>query len=243
MCEETIRTSTEAAPLLLLPGLMCDQRIWAPQLAAFPGARSAAYGDADSLAEMARRALAAAPPRFSLAGHSMGGRVALEVWRQAPERVERFAIFSTGVHGLRPGEPDKRHALLEIGRSQGFEALIEAWLPPMIGPDQRDNKPLVEEMWQMCRDAGFDGCERQITALLNRPEVESLLPSITCPTLVGVGRDDAWAPPAQHEPIAAAVPGATLEIFEHCGHMAPVEAPDAFNAALERWLAREPAHV
>src|SRR5689334_19781281 len=108
MCEEAIRT----APLLLLPGLMCDKRIWAPQLAAFPGAISAAYGGADSLPEMARRALAMAPERFSLVGHSMGGRVALEVFRQAPERVERIAIFSTGVHGVRPGEPEKRHALL-----------------------------------------------------------------------------------------------------------------------------------
>jgi pimeloyl-ACP methyl ester carboxylesterase len=243
MCEEAIRTRTEAAPLLLLPGLMCDERIWAPQLAAFPGAISAAYGDAGSLAEMARRALAMAPERFSLVGHSMGGRVALEVWRQARERVARIAIFSTGVHGLRPGEADKRHALLDIGRTQGFEALIEAWLPPMIGPDQRSNAPLVETMWQMCRDAGFDGCERQINALLDRPEVESLLPTITCPALVGVGVDDAWAPPSQHEPIAAAIPRATLEIFEHCGHMAPVEAPEAINAALRRWLARAPAHA
>jgi pimeloyl-ACP methyl ester carboxylesterase len=192
---------------------------------------------------MARRALASAPARFSLVGHSMGGRVALEVWRQAPERVERFAIFSTGVHGLRPGEPDKRAELLDIGRTQGFEALIEAWLPPMIGPDQRDNAPLVETMWQMCRDMGFDICERQIMALLNRPEVESLLPGIDVPALIGVGRDDSWAPPAQHEEIAAAIPGATLEIFEHCGHMAPVEAPDAFNAALTRWLARVPTHA
>lgn len=241
MCEEVIRQEPDAAPLLLLPGLMCDDRIWAPQLAAFPGARAAAYGDADSLAEMARRALSAAPERFSLAGHSMGGRVALEVWRQAPERVARIAIFSTGVHALRAGEAEKRHALLEIGRDRGFEALIEAWLPPMIGPDRRTDKGLVETMWAMCRDAGYDICERQIGALLGRPEVESLLPTITCPALVGVGVDDAWAPPAQHEPIAAAIPGATLEIYEHCGHMAPVEAPEAINAALRRWLAREPA--
>jgi len=230
-------------PLLLLPGLMCDERIWTPQLAAFPGARAAAYGDADSLAEMARRALATAPERFNLVGHSMGGRVALEVWRQAPERVERIAILSTGVHGLRPGEIEKRHALLDIGRTQGFEALIEAWLPPMIGPDQRGNTALVETMWQMCRDAGFERCERQITALLDRPEVESLLPTIACPALVGVGVDDAWAPPSQHEPIAAAIPGATLEIFGHCGHMAPVEAPEAINAALRRWMARVPAQA
>jgi len=243
MCEDAIRTRPEAVPLLLLPGLMCDDRIWTPQLAAFPGARAAAYGDADSLAEMARRTLAMAPARFNLVGHSMGGRVALEVWRQAPERVERIAILSTGVHGLRPGEAEKRHALLDIGRTQGFEALIEAWLPPMIGPDQRSNSALVESMWQMCRDAGFEGCERQIAALLDRPEVESLLPAIACPALVGVGIDDGWAPPSQHESIAAAIPGATLEIFEHCGHMAPVEAPEAINAALRRWMARVPAQA
>src|SRR5690242_18332837 len=124
------------APLLLLPGLMCDQTIWAAQQDAFAalGVVVAGYGAARSFHEMARLALDAAPPRFSLAGHSMGARVALEVFRIAPDRVERLALLDTGVHPVGAEEPAKRQALLELGRREGGDALIEAWLPPMVHP-------------------------------------------------------------------------------------------------------------
>lgn len=230
-----------ATPLLLLPGLICDARIWAPQVGGLRGDRPVlaveGYGEADTIGAMAEQVLAAAPARFALAGHSMGGRVALEVWRRAPERVERLALLSTGVHPTKAGEAEKRFALLARGVEQGMDALIDAWLPPMVWEPNHLKPRLMDDLWQMCSDAGLDMYERQIRALLARPEVESLLPAIACPTLVATGAHDAWAPPVQHEDIAAAIPGAVLEIIPDAGHMAPVEAPDAVTGALARWLA------
>jgi pimeloyl-ACP methyl ester carboxylesterase len=222
--------------LLFLPGLICDERMFAPQLAAFPGSRAVeSYGLADSIAEMARIALEQAPDRFDLFGHSMGGRVALEVHRQAPERVRRLALCSTGIHPLAEGEPAKRHALQQIGHDAGFEALVDAWLPPMVAEANRRG-PEYAEMRQMCLDAGQAQFDAQINALLTRPQVETLLPQIACPTLVMTGELDAWSPPGQHQAIAAAIPDSQLVIVPGAGHMVLLEAPGEVNQAIARWL-------
>ena len=224
--------------LLFLPGLICDPRIFAPQLAAFPGSRAVeGYGLADSLPEMARIALDQAPDRFDLFGHSMGGRVALEVYRLAPERVRRLALSSTGVHSLGAAEPAKRAALKAIGHKQGFEALVDAWLPPMVAEANRA-KPIYGEMRQMCLDAGQAVFDAQINAQLVRPEQESLLAQIRCPTLVMTGELDSWSGPAQHEAIAARIADSTLVIVPGAGHMLPLEAPEAVNDAIAAWLQR-----
>lgn len=225
--------------LLFLPGLICDARVYAPQLAAFPDSRAIdGYGAVDTLEGMARVALEQAPESFDMFGHSMGGRVALEVFRLAPERVRRLALSSTGVHSLRPTEAGNRHALQAMGHEQGFEALVDAWLPPMVADANRARPELYEPMRQMCLDAGQAMFDAQINALLGRPEQESLLGQVTCPTLIITGELDAWSPPAQHEAIAAAIPGSTLVIVEGAGHMLPLEAPDAVNAAIAAWLAK-----
>lgn len=187
---------------------------------------------------MAERALELAPPRFSLVGHSMGARVALEVFRLASDRVERIALLDTGVHPTRPGEAEKRYALLDLGRRAGMAALVDEWLPPMVHSDRLGDPALMERLRAMCLDAGVDTYATQIEALLGRPDPRPLLPTIRCPALVATGREDGWSPPEQHEEIAAAIPGAELVVFEHCGHMSPAEAPDAVNAALRRWLER-----
>jgi pimeloyl-ACP methyl ester carboxylesterase len=235
--------STEPAPLYLLPGLMCDGRVWAPQLTALAAYRPVAvggYGDARSLVTMARRVLASAPGRISLAGHSMGGRVALEVMRLAPDRVERLALLDTGVHPVADGEREKRMALLELGRREGMEALVDAWLPPMMHPDRRGDSAFVGPLRDMCVSAGIERYEDQMIALLERPYARPLIGSIRCPTLIGVGSDDAWAPVDQHRAMAAGISGASLVIFEHAGHMAPVEASDQVTAALRGWLELSP---
>ncbi|WEK45909.1 MAG: alpha/beta hydrolase [Candidatus Andeanibacterium colombiense] len=225
--------------LLLLPGLICDAGIYAAQTAAFPDSKAIdGYGLADSLGAMARIALDQAPERFDLFGHSMGGRVALEVYRLAPQRVRRLAISSTGAHSLRPGEPEKRQALLDIAANGGIEALIEAWLPPMVAPARRGDEGLMEPMRAMCRRAGTATFEAQIKALLARPEQESLLPQIACPMLVMTGSEDSWSPVPQHEAIAAAVPNSELVVVEGAGHMIMPEAPEAVNAAIAHWLSR-----
>jgi pimeloyl-ACP methyl ester carboxylesterase len=225
--------------LLFLPGLACDARIYQPQLAAFPDSRAVdGYGTAETLQEMARIALDQAPDTFDLLGHSMGGRVALEVYRAAPERVRRLALVSTGIHPLREGEPEKRRELQAIGWDNGFEALIDEWLPPMVAEANRADPAIYPPLRQMSIEAGQDVFDAQIQALLARPEVDSLLPRITCPTLVMTGELDTWAGPEQHRQIDAALPNSELVIVPGAGHMIQIEAPDAVNAAIARWLER-----
>jgi pimeloyl-ACP methyl ester carboxylesterase len=235
-------SGSSAAPLLLLPGLLCDARIWPAATLSLtrPVVAPMGYGDADTLIAMAELALESAPRRVSLLGHSMGARVALEIVRRHPQRVERLALVSTGVHLTRPGEANARHALLDIGLAEGAEALADRWLPPMLAPNRRADQTLFRPLRTMCVQAGVETYQRQIKALLHRPEVERLLPTIACPTLVLVGSEDQWSPPDQHRAIAASIPGAELKIVDGAGHMLPAEAPDAFVAALSDWLAAEP---
>lgn len=227
--------------LLFLPGLICDARIFAPQLAAFADSRAVdGYGEANTLEAMARVALAEAPETFDLFGHSMGGRVALEVYRLAPKRVRRLALSSTGTHPLGRNEREKRAGLQAIGHNSGFEALVDAWLPPMVAEANRD-EPIYGEMREMCLSKSQAVFDAQIAALLGRPEQAGLLPQIACPTLVMTGELDAWSPPAQHREIAAAIPDSTLVIVEGAGHMLPLEAPEAVNEAIADWLSRPAA--
>lgn len=230
--------------LMLLPGLNCDAAVWAPQVAALKDqARCVipAWGLRDSLTTMAEQVLAEAPTeRFSVAGHSMGGRVALEVFRLAPQRVERLALLSTGTHPLAVGEAGVkeragRMLLLEIAHAQGMRAMGQQWARGMVHRDRLDT-PLFEHVLDMLARGSAEQYAAQIKALLNRPDAGPLLPTIACPTLVLTGREDAWSGPAQHEAMAAAIPNATLAIIEHCGHMCTLEQPQAVNEALAAWL-------
>ncbi len=229
--------------LLFLPGLICDARVFAPQLAAFAESRAIdGYGSVDTLEGMARVALEQADrdglERFDLFGHSMGGRVALEVIRLAPGRVRRLALCSTGVHPLGADEPRKRRDLQAIGHAHGYEALVDAWLPPMVADANRANDILYRPIRRMCLDQSQQIFDAQIEALLDRPTQDCLLPRIKCPTLVMTGELDAWSPPAQHEAMAALIADSTLEIVAGAGHMLPLEAPDEVNQAIAAWLSR-----
>jgi pimeloyl-ACP methyl ester carboxylesterase len=221
----------------MVPGLICDASIYAPQTAAFSDSLAVeGYGLCDSLSGMADIVLEQAPERFDLFGHSMGGRVAMEVYRKAPERVTRLALVSTGVHPVGANEPANRAELQRIGHDNGFEALVDEWLPPMVADANRDKPEVYGACRDMCLRASQEQFDNQIKALLSRPEVESLLPQIACPTLVMTGSADSWAPPAQHQGIADAIPNSELVIVEGAGHMIMLEAPDAVNAAITDWL-------
>jgi pimeloyl-ACP methyl ester carboxylesterase len=229
--------------LMFLPGLICDARIYAPQTAAFAGSMAVdGYGLADSLAEMARIALAeadrAGADQIDLFGHSMGGRVALELLRLAPHRVRRLALVSTGIHPLAPDETEKREGLKAVGHRHGFKALVDHWLPPMVAEANRTDPAIYGPLEEMCLSKGQAMFDAQIHALVNRPAVDDLLPRIACPTLVLTGECDAWASPAQHQTIAAAIGPSTLEIVPGAGHMVQFEAPEAVNQAITRWLAQ-----
>lgn len=226
-------------PLILLPGLLCDDSVWAPQIEAFGAEREILVVDfrgQDSFVLMADRVLEQAPPRFALAGHSMGGRVAFEVMGKAPERVERLAILSSGAHPVAPGEPEKRAAVIALAWRDGMRALAEQWIPPVLHPSRRQEAALVGPMIEMwCRATPADH-EAQITAALNRRDERPRLAAIACPTLVLGGADDPWAPAEQQRAIAAAIPGARLALIPECGHMVTVERPVAVNRELRIWL-------
>ncbi len=232
--------------LMLLPGLMCDAAVWAPQVAALQGKANChipAWGLRDSLTTMAQQVLDEAPTeRFSLAGHSMGGRVALEVMRLAPQRVQRLALLDTGTHPLAAGEAGEKEkagrlALLKIAQEQGMRPMASQWARGMVHPDQLDT-PLFEAVLDMLERSNPQQFAAQIHALLSRRDAAPQLPGITCPTLVLCGREDSWSGPAQHETMAAAIPGAQLTIVEHCGHMCTMEQPQAVSEALAAWLQR-----
>jgi len=231
--------------LVILPGLLCDGRMFDQQLAAFPGGMvvDGYYGGTDSIDAMAEYALERMPPRCALLGHSMGARVALEVYRKEPDRVTRLALADTGIHPVRAGEREKRYALRDLGRTQGFGALVDAWLPGMIGHDCRADARLYGVLRAMCMAAGQSIYEAQIEALLGRPEVGTLLPKIHCPVSVIVGELDEWSPVEQHREIAGLIQHATLQVVAGAGHMAPAEMPDDFNNALRAWCALDSVPV
>jgi pimeloyl-ACP methyl ester carboxylesterase len=240
--------------LLFLPGLLCDEAAWLPVVPHLQGiahCRSVDYGDADSLPEMARRVLADAPARFAIAGHSMGARVALEVYRMAPRRVNRLALLDTGYQALPAGaageqERTRRHALVALARAEGMRTMGREWMRPMVHPARLADAPLVEAMLAMVERRTPDQFAAQIRALLERNDLTELLRSVRVPTLVACGRDDAWSPVAQHQAIAALVPGSRVAIFDDCGHMAPMERPTAVADALAGWLRiaeASPAHT
>lgn len=232
--------------LMLLPGLNCDAAVWAPQATALKGQANCiipAWGLRDTLTAMAQQVLDEAPTeRFSVAGHSMGGRVALEVIRLAPQRVERLALLDTGTHPLAAGEAGEkekagRMALLKIAQEQGMRVMAQEWAKGMVHPD-RIGGPIFEEVLAMFDRGSAAQYAAQINALLKRLDAAPLLPGITCPTLVLTGRQDAWSGPAQHEAMAAAIPNAQLVIVEDSGHMTTMEQPQAVSAALAAWLQR-----
>jgi pimeloyl-ACP methyl ester carboxylesterase len=222
--------------LLLLPGLLCDHAIWSDQTASLGGGAEILIPDfraVRSIQGMAQLALDMAPDRFSLAGHSLGGRVALEVIRMAPQRVDRLALLDTGMHPRSPGEEQKRQVLIDLARASGMDALAARWLPPMLHPDHMG---LLEPLTEMVKRSTPDTFENQQRALLDRPDARTVLALIRCPALVLCGRQDAWSPVAQHEEIAALIPHSRLAIVEECGHMSPVEQPAAVTRALQEWL-------
>jgi pimeloyl-ACP methyl ester carboxylesterase len=233
-------------PLLLVPGLMCDHTVWEPVIPA--QAQHAQpyvvdHGNEDNLTRMAERLLAQAPAQFALAGHSMGGRVALEVLRLAPQRVLRLALLDTGYLSRSGGpageeEARKRHALLELARTRGVRAMAQAWVQGMVHPGRLNDATLIADIIDMFERKSADTFANQIRALLDRPDATPVLQSVAVPTLVLCGRQDSWAPVEQHQEIAALIPDghASLEIVEQSGHMSPMEQPDAVAEALRAWL-------
>src|SRR5882757_4441744 len=174
-------------PLMLLSGLLCDETIWADipeRLGDAADARVMSFRGFSSIPAMAEHVLAMAPERFAVAGHSMGGRVALEVLRSAPWRVSGLALLNTGVHTVRDGETQSRGHLLRVAYERGMSALAAEWLPPMMGSDTARSAELMPRLTAMVERCTAAAYAEQVSAMLQRPDALSVLPTIAVPTLL-----------------------------------------------------------
>jgi pimeloyl-ACP methyl ester carboxylesterase len=226
--------------VVLVPGLLCDASIWAAQTATLKPRADVAVADLsqlDSFEDMAQAALGLRKGPIVVIGHSMGARVALEMFRAAaPDRIAKIGLLDTGVQPVRDGEEGDRQVLVDLAFKHGMHALADRWLPPMVHENRRSDPFLKESLKAMVLRATPEQHHRQIRALLNRPDARPLLPTIKCPTLVMVGRQDSWSPVSQHEEIASLIPHAQLRIIEESGHMSPAEQPDQVSDVLLSWL-------
>lgn len=227
------------AQIVFLPGLLCDARVFAAQtraLAPFADTKVADFTKAASITEMGEIALAAFDGKVTIVGFSMGGRAALEAMRLAPQRVERLVLMDTGAHPGSDKEMPGRLAVIELAHKEGMKALAAKWLPPMLHPARETDPAVIDPLTEMVMDMTPEMHERQIRALMGRPDARPLLSKIACPTLVMVGRQDRWATLAQHETLVAAIPGSRLAVIEDAGHFACFERPEAVNKALLEFL-------
>ena len=231
----------ERTPLVLLPGLLCDDALWREQGAALGDIADTTVADLtrdDSMDAMARRVLAAAPVRFALAGLSMGGYLAQHIARMAPERVSRLALLDTSARADTPEQTSRRRGLIELAEKGEFKGVTPRLLPQFLHPDRLKDEALTRDVMAMTERVGKDAFLRQQRAIMGRVDSRPHLPQVDCPTLVLCGRGDALTPLELSEEIATLIPGARLEVVDRCGHLSTMERPDEVNAALRRWLAR-----
>jgi len=230
---------TDTLPLLLLPGLLCDARLWRDQATALAPLAKPVIADLtldDRIETMAARAIAAIDGPFALAGLSMGGYVALEVMRQVPDRVTRLCLLDTGARADTDEQKRRRRGLISLSRSGQFRGVTPRLLPQLIHP-RRLETPLAAEVMEMAERVGKEAFLRQQEAIMHRIDSRPYLSAIAVPTLVGVGSDDVLTVPELAAEMAALIPGARLRHFADAGHLPTMETPEAVNAAMAAWLA------
>jgi pimeloyl-ACP methyl ester carboxylesterase len=230
---------TEPLPVLLVPGLNCSARLYAPQIPVlwqFGPVMVADHRQDDAVAGIVRRILSHAPPRFALAGLSMGGYLALELLRQAPERVARVALLDTAARADTPEQSARRDKLIELARGGQFDAVTETLWPILVHKDRQNDEALKRTVVRMADETGPDAFIRQQIALKGRPDYRETLGAIRCPALVLVGEGDMLTPPDRAQEIAAGIPGSRLVTVPDSGHLSTIEKPDAVNRALVAWM-------
>lgn len=225
-------------PVLFLPGLLCDATLWRAQIDDLADVAAPMVADLtldDSVAAMAARTLAAAPPHFSLVALSMGGYVAFEIMRQAPERVTRLALLATSAAPDDAARAAERRGAMESLRIGKFMGVTARLLPQLVHPGHVEG-PVGEAVTGMAQRVGRDAFLRQQQAILTRPDSRPTLAAIAVPTIVGVGDGDRLTPPAASREIHAGIAGARLHLFEGCGHLPAMEAPAETSTLLRGWL-------
>jgi pimeloyl-ACP methyl ester carboxylesterase len=226
-------------PILLVPGLACSPRIYAPVVPAlwrFGPVTVANHIRNDSMGAIARKILAEAPPRFALAGHSMGGYIAFEIMRQAPERVAKLALMNTQARPDTPEAGERRRGQIARAKAGEYRAILDELFAGFVHPSRRDDASLRQLVNDMGDDVGPEAFARQLTAIMTRPDSRPSLAWIKCPTLVLSSDEDKTVPNSLSTEMAGGIPGAKLVIIPDCGHLTPLEQPQATAEALVEWL-------
>jgi pimeloyl-ACP methyl ester carboxylesterase len=229
----------EPLPILLVPGLNCSARLYAHQVPAlwrFGPVQIADHTRADDMAAIAAGILNAASPRFALAGLSMGGYIALEIVRQAPERVAKLALLDTGARSDTLEQTERRHRLIGLAQTGRFAEVPDILFPLLVHRNRHGDATLKNINRMMAQETGPEAFIRQQHAIMGRADLRASLPAIRCPTLVLVGDGDELTPPALSQEIAAGIPGARLVTVPDSGHLSTLEQPDAVNKVLVDWI-------
>jgi len=229
----------DTMPILLVPGLVSSPRIFAPVVPAlwrFGPVTVANHIRDDNMGAIARRILAEAPPRFALAGHSMGGYIAFEIMRQAPQRVAKLALINTQARPDTEEATERRRSMMARARSGQYRAVLDELFPGFVHPSRRDDAALRQLVHDMGEEVGVEGFVRQQTAMIGRVDSRPSLAWIKCPTLVLTGDEDNTIPNSLSREMADGIHGAKLVILPNCGHLPQPEQPEATAAALVEWL-------
>ncbi|MEQ1516519.1 MAG: alpha/beta hydrolase [Usitatibacteraceae bacterium] len=231
-------TDEQKLNLLFLPGLITDARLFQSQVEDLADIAQSTVADltvADTIAELAADVLAHAPQTFALAGLSMGGYVALEIMRQAPERVLGLALLDTSARPDTPESTANRHKAMELAKTN-FQVVIDNLIPKLVHPVRMTYNSIVDTIYAMAHRVGEEAFMRQQRAIIGRIDSRPHLPKIACPTLVLCGRDDLLTPVEVHEEMAAAIPDAKLVIIEQCAHLSTMGEPKLVSEAMRVWL-------
>ncbi|MDR3513018.1 MAG: alpha/beta fold hydrolase [Caulobacteraceae bacterium] len=230
---------TAPMPVVFASGQLLTPAAWAPQARALAD-RPLVFADNrsdETIAGMAERLITAAPARFDLVAHAMGGFVAFEVMRRAPQRVRRLVLLATLAPADSPAQTARREGYLRLVEAGRFAEVVEERLPILLHPDRRANEALIGTVRAMAAETGAEAFLRQQRAIMSRPDARPGLSAIARPTLLVMGRQDGIVTQAHQDEILAAIPGARLEVVEDCGHLSTLERPQAVNALLAGFLA------
>jgi pimeloyl-ACP methyl ester carboxylesterase len=225
--------------VLLLPGLLCTEALWQNQIKALKGVADCIVADLtqyDSIITLARAAVQKAPPQFALAGLSMGGYVAWEIMRQAPERVTKLCLLDTSARPDTAEQKERRQAFISMSRAGQFKGVTPRLLPNFIHTSRLKDERLTDVIFGMAGRIGRDGFIRQQTAIMNRSDSRPLLAQIKCPTQVIVGQQDLLTPPDVMSEIATGIQGSKFDVVANCGHLSPLEQPDRVSDIMKLWL-------
>ncbi|TLP58509.1 alpha/beta fold hydrolase [Parasedimentitalea maritima] len=226
-------------PLILLPGMMCDARLFQPQIDALSGRIpliSAPIGNHDTMQALAEEILNYAPPRFAMAGLSMGGILAMEVLRQAPDRVDRIALLDTNPLAELPEVQARRAPQIEAAKNGELRRIMRDEMKPNYLADGPNMGAILDLCMAMATDLGPDVFINQSLALRDRPDQCETLRRFEGPALVLCGREDKLCPIERHQMMHALLPNSRLQVVDGTGHLPTLEQPEITTAALLRWL-------